>query len=85
MASVAHVDPANVAANVTSGARYDYQFLWVLGAANGIAMVVQYLSRVGSQIHEFRDQSALTRGDCLSRSPIQALTRAPSPTVAARR
>jgi len=44
VASVAYVDPGNVAANLTSGARYGYRLLWVLVAANGIAMVVQYLS-----------------------------------------
>jgi manganese transport protein len=38
------VDPGNVAANLTAGARYGYLLLWVLVAANASAVVVQYLS-----------------------------------------
>ena len=44
VASVAYVDPGNVAANLTSGARFGYRLVWVLVAANLTAMVVQYLS-----------------------------------------
>ena len=44
VASVAYVDPGNVAANLTSGARYGYRLIWVLVVANTIAMMVQYLS-----------------------------------------
>jgi len=44
VASVAYVDPGNVAANLTSGARYGYRLVWVLVLANLIAMMVQYLS-----------------------------------------
>jgi manganese transport protein len=41
---VAYVDPGNVAANLTSGARYGYKLVWVLVLANSIAVMVQYLS-----------------------------------------
>ena len=44
VASVAYVDPGNVAANLTSGARFGYKLVWVLVLANLIAMLVQYLS-----------------------------------------
>ena len=44
VAAVAYVDPGNVAANLTSGARFGYRLIWVLVVANLIAMVVQYLS-----------------------------------------
>jgi manganese transport protein len=38
------VDPGNVAANLTAGARYGYLLLWVLIVANAIAVLVQYQS-----------------------------------------
>ncbi len=44
VASVAYVDPGNVAANLTAGARYGYLLVWVLVAANGMAVLIQYLS-----------------------------------------
>jgi manganese transport protein len=44
VAAVAYVDPGNVAANLTAGARYGYSLVWVLVAANAMAVVVQYLS-----------------------------------------
>ena len=44
VAAIAYVDPGNVAANLTAGARYGYLLLWVLIAANASAVVVQYLS-----------------------------------------
>ncbi|MDQ0258345.1 Nramp family divalent metal transporter [Sinomonas atrocyanea] len=44
VASVAYVDPGNVAANLTAGARYGYLLMWVLVLANLMAMLVQYLS-----------------------------------------
>ena len=44
VAAVAYVDPGNVAANVTAGARYGYLLLWVLVLSNVSAMLVQYLS-----------------------------------------
>lgn len=42
VAAIAYVDPGNVAANLTGGARYGYLLVWVLVAANLIAIVVQY-------------------------------------------
>lgn len=44
VAAIAYVDPGNVAANLTAGARYGYLLVWVLVAANLMALVVQYLS-----------------------------------------
>lgn len=44
VAAIAYVDPGNVAANVTAGARYGYLLLWVLVAANAMAVLVQYQS-----------------------------------------
>jgi manganese transport protein len=38
------VDPGNFATNVQGGAQYGYLLLWVVLAANLMAMVVQYLS-----------------------------------------
>ena len=44
VASVAYVDPGNVAANLTAGSRYGYELVWVLAAASLMAMVIQYQS-----------------------------------------
>ncbi|ANF32730.1 divalent metal cation transporter [Leifsonia xyli] len=44
VAAIAYVDPGNVAANLTAGARYGYLLVWVLVAANAIAVFVQYQS-----------------------------------------
>lgn len=44
VAAVAYVDPGNVAANLTAGAQYGYLLVWVLVLANGMAVLVQYLS-----------------------------------------
>ncbi|TXN31292.1 Nramp family divalent metal transporter [Lacisediminihabitans profunda] len=44
VAAIAYVDPGNVAANLTGGARYGYLLVWVLVAANLIAALVQYQS-----------------------------------------
>lgn len=44
VAAIAYVDPGNVAANLTAGARYGYLLVWVLVAANGIAVFIQYQS-----------------------------------------
>jgi manganese transport protein len=44
VASIAYVDPGNVAANLTAGAQYGYLLVWVLVAANVMAVLVQYQS-----------------------------------------
>lgn len=44
VAAIAYVDPGNVAANLTSGAKYGYLLVWVLVAANLMAMLIQYQS-----------------------------------------
>ena len=42
VAAVAYVDPGNVAANLTSGARYGYLLVWVLVLANCMSVLIQY-------------------------------------------
>ncbi len=44
VAAIAYVDPGNVAANLTAGAKYGYLLVWVLVAANVMAVLVQYQS-----------------------------------------
>jgi len=44
VAAVAYVDPGNVAANITSGARYGYLLVWVLVLANVMSVFIQYQS-----------------------------------------
>ncbi|WP_018178398.1 Nramp family divalent metal transporter [Jongsikchunia kroppenstedtii] len=44
VASIAYVDPGNVAANVTAGAKYGFLLLWVLVMASAMAMLIQYQS-----------------------------------------
>lgn len=44
IAAVAYVDPGNVAANITAGARYGYLLVWVLVLANLMAVIIQYQS-----------------------------------------
>lgn len=44
VAAIAYVDPGNVAANLTAGARYGYLLVWLLVVANGMAVLIQYLA-----------------------------------------
>jgi manganese transport protein len=44
VASVAYVDPGNFATNISAGAKYGYLLVWVIVAANLMAMLIQYLS-----------------------------------------
>jgi manganese transport protein len=44
IAAVAYVDPGNFATNIAAGATFGYLLLWVVLAANLMAMVVQTLS-----------------------------------------
>lgn len=44
VAAIAYVDPGNVAANLSAGAEYGYLLVWVLIAANVMAVIIQYLS-----------------------------------------
>jgi manganese transport protein len=44
VASIAYMDPGNFATNIQAGARYGYTLLWVVLAANLIAMLFQALS-----------------------------------------
>jgi manganese transport protein len=44
VAAVAYIDPGNFATNITGGAKYGYLLLWVILAANLMAMLIQTLS-----------------------------------------
>jgi manganese transport protein len=44
VASIAYMDPGNFATNLQAGAQYGYSLLWVVMAANVIAMLFQALS-----------------------------------------
>jgi manganese transport protein len=44
VAAVAYIDPGNFATNIAGGAKYGFLLVWVILAANLMAMLVQYLS-----------------------------------------
>ncbi|WP_163648240.1 Nramp family divalent metal transporter [Modicisalibacter sp. 'Wilcox'] len=44
IAAVAYIDPGNFATNIEAGSRYGYALLWVVLAANLMAMLIQSLS-----------------------------------------
>ena len=44
VASIAYMDPGNFATNIQAGSQYNYSLLWVVLAANVIAMLFQALS-----------------------------------------
>ena len=44
MAAVAYVDPGNFATNLAAGAEHGYRLLWVIVAANLMAMLIQALT-----------------------------------------
>jgi manganese transport protein len=44
VASIAYVDPGNFATNISAGAKFGYLLVWVILAANLMAMLIQYLS-----------------------------------------
>ncbi|WP_321957742.1 Nramp family divalent metal transporter [Paraburkholderia bannensis] len=44
IASIAYMDPGNFATNIQAGAGFGYSLLWVVLAANGVAMLLQALS-----------------------------------------
>jgi manganese transport protein len=44
VAAVAYIDPGNFATNIAAGAKYGFLLVWVIVAANLMAMLVQYLS-----------------------------------------
>ena len=44
VAAIAYVDPGNVAANISAGAKFGYLLVWVIVVANVMAALVQYLS-----------------------------------------
>ena len=44
IACVAYIDPGNFATNIAGGSRFGYQLVWVIVAANLLAMLIQTLS-----------------------------------------
>ncbi len=44
VAAIAYVDPGNFATNIAGGAKFGYLLLWVILAANVMAMLIQFLS-----------------------------------------
>ncbi|MGZ4333493.1 MAG: Nramp family divalent metal transporter, partial [Gaiellaceae bacterium] len=44
IACVAYIDPGNFATNVAGGSRFGYRLVWVIVAANLLAMLIQTLS-----------------------------------------
>ena len=44
VAAIAYVDPGNFATNIAGGAKFGYLLLWVIVAANLMAMLIQLLS-----------------------------------------
>ncbi|MCA3827446.1 MAG: Nramp family divalent metal transporter, partial [Burkholderia sp.] len=44
IASIGYMDPGNFATNIQAGAAYGYRLLWVVLAANTIAMLFQAMS-----------------------------------------
>jgi manganese transport protein len=44
VASVAYIDPGNFATNISGGAKFGFLLVWVIIAANLMAMLIQYLS-----------------------------------------
>jgi len=44
IACVAYIDPGNFATNVSAGSRFGYRLVWVIVAANLLAMLIQTLS-----------------------------------------
>src|ERR1700760_2947736 len=44
IACVAYIDPGNFATNIAGGSRFGYRLVWVIVAANLMAMLIQTLS-----------------------------------------
>ena len=69
VASVAYVDPGNFATNIQAGARFGYLLLWVVLAANLMAMLIQYLSAKLGIVTDRNLPGALPRRTTRGRSP----------------
>ncbi|MPQ98845.1 Mn(2+) uptake NRAMP transporter MntH [Modestobacter sp. I12A-02628] len=71
VAAIAYVDPGNFATNSSAGASFGYQLLWVIVAANLMAMLVQTLTaKLG--LATGRDLATLCR-DTLPRPVVRGL------------
>jgi manganese transport protein len=67
VAAIAYVDPGNVAANLSAGAKYGYLLVWVLVTANLMAGLIQYQSAklglvTGQSLPELLGARLSTRG-----------------------
>lgn len=67
VAAIAYVDPGNVAANLTGGARYGYLLVWVLVGASLMAALIQYQSAklglvTGRTLPEVLGEQRMRRG-----------------------
>ena len=70
MASIAYMDPGNFATNIQAGAKYGYGLLWVVLAANLVAMLFQALSASSASSPAATSPSSAatsSRGRCGSR------------------
>ena len=64
IAAVAYIDPGNFATNMAGGSQFGYTLLWVVLAANLMAMLIQSMSAklgiaTGRNLPEPRDQPHL--------------------------
>ena len=56
LVSVAYIDPGNWGTNISAGAEYNYDLLWVIWMASAVAMLFQYLSgKLGIVGHSLPD------------------------------
>lgn len=54
--SVAYIDPGNWGTNIGAGSSYNYDLLWVIWMASGMAMLFQYMSgKIGIAGHSLPD------------------------------
>ena len=67
VAAVAYVDPGNFATNIAGGAKYGYLLVWVIVAANLMAMLVQYLS---AKTGIATGRTSRSCAACTSRRPV---------------
>ena len=69
VAAIAYVDPGNFATNIQGGARFGYLLLWVVLAANLMAMLIQYLSAKLGIVTDREPARALPRRTTRARCP----------------
>ena len=91
IAAVAYVDPGNFATNMAGGSQFGYTLLWVVLAANLMAMLIQSLSAklgiaTGRSLPEVcRDQLPFRAVVCCGCRPRRSRWRPTWPSSSARR